>query len=189
MLDFFINLTEVFSLNLIVILLSAVPITELRGSIPLAVALGVEPWDAFFLALLGNFLPVIPLALALDPMIRLLQKIPYLSTLITAILTRTRKKSTQVEKYGALGLILFVAIPSPGTGVWTGSLLAYLLGIRLLYIIPVMVTGIIISGLLVTYATMGVVELSVLFTPGATMILVILLVLLMYTIKNKLLGK
>lgn len=181
-------LIDMFSLNIVIVLLSAVPVTELRGSIPIAVALGVEPWQAFYLALIGNYLPVIPLALLLDPLVRTFKRIPYLDKIIEMVLTRTRKQSAGVEKYGVIGLIIFVAIPSPFTGVWTGSVLAYLLGIKVSYVLFSMAVAITIAGLLVTLATMGVVELSILFSPAASVIVVVIIVVFLYLLKKRLLG-
>lgn len=181
-------LIDMFSLNVVIVLLSAVPVTELRGSIPVAVALGVEPWQAFYLALIGNYLPVIPLALLLDPLVRLLKKVPYLDQIIEIILNRTRKQGAGVEKYGVIGLIIFVAIPSPFTGVWTGSVLAYLLGIRILYVLLSMAVAITIAGLLVTFATMGVIELALLFSPAASIVVIIIIIIFLYLLRKRLLG-
>lgn len=168
-----------------VILLGAVPITELRAAIPVAVALGVEPWKAFYLAWLGNFLPVIPLLYMLEYLIAFCKKIPFIARIVEAILKRTRRKSGKIEKYGALGLALFVGIPAPGTGVWSGSLVAYLFGISPLYAIPAMMVGITLAGLLVTFATLGVLELSNLFSPPTLAIIILVIITILILIRRK----
>lgn len=160
-----------------IILLGAVPVTELRAAIPVAIALGVEPWKAFYLSWLGNFLPVLPLLYLLGPVITVLKRIPFFKKIIEAILKRTRKKSTKIERYGAVGLALFVGIPAPGTGVWTGSLLAYLFGIRPLYAVPAMMVGISIAGLLITLATLGVLELANFFSTKVAGIILLALII------------
>lgn len=156
---FYEYLFNLVSKDIGIVLLSTVPVTELRAAIPLAVTMGIEPWKAFYLSLIGNFLPIIPLLLLLDPLISFFRRIKIFNNAIEFILKRTRKKSEKVEKYGAFGLLLFVGIPVPGTGIWTGCLISYLLGVRFLYAAAAMSAGIIIAGILVTLATIGVFEI------------------------------
>ncbi|MDK2823189.1 MAG: hypothetical protein PWQ67_582 [Clostridia bacterium] len=148
------------SQELQIILLSALPLTELRLSIPLAVALGIGPLKAFLLACLGNFLPIVPFLLLLQPVNRLIIKIPFIKDLFIKFLKKTRAKGEKVEKYGALGLLLFVAIPFPGTGVYSGAILAFLFGIRFWYAFPALTIGMIFAGIAVTLASAGVKEMA-----------------------------
>ena len=143
-----------------ILLMSAVPFTELRLTIPLAIALCIEPLKAFFLACTGNFLPIIPLLLLLEPMTKIIAKIPILDKILNSIITRTRSKGEQVEKYGALGLLLFVAVPLPGTGVYSAAILAFLFGIRFWYSFISLTLGMLVAGVVVTLASAGIMEIA-----------------------------
>jgi len=143
-----------------VFFLSMIPVSELRLAIPLGVAWGVEPWQCFLWAITGNFLPIIPLLLLIPFIYRILQKVRFLESFFNRFIEKTRRKGHQVEKYGALGLTLFVAIPLPGTGVWSGCLLAFLLGIKFPYAVAAITVGEIFAGLFITFASMGVMAAS-----------------------------
>lgn len=152
-----------FSLNfedLRIILLSALPVTELRLTIPLAVALGISPVKSFILACVGNFLPVIPLLLLLEPISRIVEKLPCINKMYAKLLEKTRAKGQKVEKYGALGLLLFVAVPFPGTGVYSGAILAFLFGIRFWYSFISLTIGMLLAGISVTLASAGAKEIA-----------------------------
>lgn len=143
-----------------VFILSMFPVTELRASIPIGIAFGLSPFKTWIVAILGNFVPAIPLLLFLKPTIEILRKVPLGGKLIDKIFARTRAKSDKVQKYGVLGLALFVAIPAPGTGLWTGTLLAFLFGIKVVPTVLALILGLLISGTLVTLASVGLLELS-----------------------------
>ena len=152
-----------FSLNfqeIQIMLLSAVPFTELRLTIPLAVALGISPMKSFVLACLGNFLPIIPLLLLLEPLSRLVTKIPIVNGIFLRLLEKTRGKGEKVEKYGLFGLLLFVAVPFPGTGIYSGAILAFLFGIRFRYAFFALTVGMLLAGVAVTLASAGAKEIA-----------------------------
>jgi uncharacterized membrane protein len=139
-----------------VFLLSALPIAELRGGIPLAIGSGM-PWQqAFAIAVVGNLAPVIPLLFALGPLTRFFERWAPARRAIEALFARTRRRSGLVEKYEAVGLMLFVAVPLPMTGAWTGILAAHIFGIRPRYAIPAISLGVVIAGVVVTLACQGV---------------------------------
>ncbi|NLJ99894.1 MAG: ligand-binding protein SH3 [Clostridia bacterium] len=169
-----------------VIILAAIPVTELRFSIPAAVAMGMSPTNAFILSVIGNILPIGFLLVFLDPVFRFLLRVPFFKGFLGTILDRTRKKGRGVQEYGALGLLFFVALPLPGTGAWTGSLLAYLFGINIPYAFAAISSGVIAAGVLVTLATIGVLDL---FSRGYSGIILIALVLyigiVLYRRKNR----
>ncbi|MEN2983305.1 MAG: small multi-drug export protein [Thermus sp.] len=144
--------------ELYVILVAALPVVELRGAIPLGVALGLPPGKAFFLALLGNLL-VAPVALGLLPWaILLLTRFPLLARAWEALEARVRLKGEeQVQRLGALGLFLFVAVPLPGTGAWSGAVLAVVLGLRRRYALLAISLGVLAAGLIVLLLTGGAV--------------------------------
>ena len=132
-----------------VIVLSALPVSELRGGIPLGIALGFSPLKSYILALIGNFIPVIPLLCFLQPLVDRFRHIGFVQKFFDWFFERTRKKATLVEKFEALGLILFVAIPLPITGAWTGCVAATLFKIRFRYALLAVTAGIIIAGFIV----------------------------------------
>ncbi|KUK11701.1 MAG: Putative small multi-drug export [Clostridia bacterium 41_269] len=142
-----------------IIILAALPVTELRFSIPAALAMGMSPWEAFGLSAVGNGIPAFLLLLVLEPAFKILSRIYFFKRVIEFILERTRKKGDKVQKYGALGLMMFVAVPLPGTGVWTGSLLAYFFGINFWYALLALWGGMLIAGVLVTLASLGVIKI------------------------------
>ena len=138
--------------------IAAVPVVELRGAIPAGVALGLEPQLACGAAIVGNLLPVPFIILLVRQAFDLLRKHPFFATKIDALERRAHLKGRLVRKYRLLGLTLFVAIPLPGTGAWTGALVAAFLNIRLRNALPAITLGVLIAGGLVTLMTMGVIR-------------------------------
>ena len=135
-----------------------VPVLELRGAIPVGVATGLSPLAACAIAVLGNMVPV-PFILLLIRRIfdwlrgtRFGPKIDWLER-------RAHLKGRVVRKYRLPGLIILVAIPLPGTGAWTGALVAALLDIRMRHAVPAIFLGVVIAGAIVTVLTYGVVQL------------------------------
>lgn len=149
-------LEGIFNLELAVLMVAALPFIELRGAIPLAIALGLTPQRAFFLGIIGNLIPVLPLLLLLTPITQKLRFFGPFDRFISWLHQRTIKKSDKVEKYGALGLIFFTAVPLPTTGAWTASLAATLFGIKLRYALPAITFGVLIAGVVVTLLTLFV---------------------------------
>ena len=139
-----------------IIVLAAIPVTELRASIPIGAAMGMPLIDAFFFSLIGNSIPAFVLPPLLEPVFNIMARIPFLEKLLARLLERTREKGDQVKKYGPVGLMIFVAIPAPGTGVWTGALLSFLFGLPYRKTLPALVAGAAIAGVLVSLATAGV---------------------------------
>jgi uncharacterized membrane protein len=144
----------------IAFIVSALPIAELRGGIPVASGLGMGWREAYLVCTAGNFVPVIPILFLFEPVAAFLRRWPPFDRFLTRLFARTRKRSSVVERYEAVGLVLFVAIPLPVTGAWTGALAAYLFGVRPRYAIPAIALGILIAGVVVTLATQGVLHLG-----------------------------
>ena len=145
----------------VTLVIAALPIIELRGSIPWALTFGDLAWPrAYVLSILGNVAPVVPLLLYLGPVSNVLRRIGFMDRFFEWVFTRTRKRSGVLEKYGAVGLILFVAIPLPVTGAWTGSAAAFLFGIPFRKAFPLIVTGVAIAGVIVTLAVLAGVSLG-----------------------------
>ena len=139
--------------------IAAVPVVELRGAIPAGAAAGLEPWLACGAAIVGNLLPVPFIILLVRQAFDLLRKHPFFAPKIDALERRAHLKGRLVRKYRLLGLTLFVALPLPGTGAWTGALVAAFLNIRLRNALPAITLGVLIAGGLVTLMTMGVIHL------------------------------
>ena len=157
-------LSPMLSPESMVIVLSAAPVSELRGAIPLALGhFNFSIQKAVFLSVFGNMRPVIPLLLGLNKFSEIALKIPVLNRLLNWWFARTRKHSDVVEKYEALGLILFVAIPLPVTGAWSGCVAAYLLGIKFKYALPCIFAGVLIAAAIVTLASVGILKSIALF--------------------------
>jgi len=149
------DILEGLPVEIQVMILTALPITELRATIPIAIGLGMEPKTALFFAFLGNFIPVIPLLLCLPSVINLLYKYEHPRRLVRWALFRTRAKGVRFQKYGALGLTLLVSVPLPLTGVWSACIVAFLFGIPFRVSLPTITLGLAICGILVTLASIG----------------------------------
>ena len=138
--------------NVLVVLgIAASPISELRGAIPVAITGFHFPWYyAFLLAIIGNLLPVPFILLFLDTFSRLLSKISIFKRMLQWLFKYTRRRGKIIERYERIGLMLFVAIPLPVTGAWTGSLAAVLFGLKFKHAFLSIFTGIVIAGIIVT---------------------------------------
>ncbi|MFC1559335.1 COG2426 family protein [Gemmatimonadota bacterium] len=144
--------------ELITVIVGALPISEVRGAIPVGIALGDLSWQAAYLfGVIGNALPVAPLLFGLEPVSTWLRRWQIWERFFTWLFARTRRRGGLIEKYGALGLILFVSIPLPVTGAWTGCAAAFVFGIRPGRALPLVLGGIMIAATVVTLVTMGVI--------------------------------
>jgi uncharacterized membrane protein len=138
--------------ELAVFLTSMLPIIELRGALPLAINVFDISWPkAFLIAYIGNLIPAPVILWLLGPVVKLLSKIGIFNRFFTWLFERTRKKSSKViEKYEEIGLMAFVAIPLPGTGAWTGALIAFLFGLDFKKSLLIIAIGVLIAGVIVT---------------------------------------
>lgn len=146
-----------------IILMAAAPIVELRGAIPLGFyLLGDEHFiKIFLLAIAGNFLPIIPILLFLKPVSDKLRKFFIWRKFFDWFFERTKKKAGLVEKYEALGLTLFVAIPLPVTGIWTGAIASTLFKIKFRYALLAITAGMLIAGIIVSLVCIGVINIPI----------------------------
>ncbi len=141
-------------------IVAALPISELRGSLPLA--LGMYKFSlkkAFLLSFLGNALPVVPVLIFLNFFSDFLMRYEWAKNFFTWWFARTRRHSEIIEKYEAIGLAIFVGIPLPMTGAWSGCVAAYLLGIKFRYAFPAIVLGIFLAGVIVAATTLGLIRI------------------------------
>ena len=155
--------------NILAVLgIAASPISELRGAIPIAIGAFHFPWYyAFIIAIIGNLIPVPFILLLLNFVSKLLCKISIFEKLLNWLFELIRRRGKAIERYEYVGLALFVAIPLPITGAWTGSIVAVLLGLKFRYAFLSIFIGIIISGVIVTCATvLGWAAADILTTPA-----------------------
>lgn len=136
----------------VIIFISMLPFIELRGSIPVAIFVyNMNFAEAFFLSVIGNMIPVPFILLFFRHVEKWLRNFDTMERFFNWLYERTRKKSKKwVEKYGALGLVVFVAIPLPMTGAWTGSLISYLFDLKFAKAILWIFIGVVIAGIIIT---------------------------------------
>jgi uncharacterized membrane protein len=137
--------------ELIVVIIAVLPIVELRGALPIAINVFNMPWYwAYLLAVIGNMLPVPILLLFFEALARVISKVEIGKRLVNWVLERTRRHGKFIERYELIGLMLFVSIPLPFTGAWTGSIAAFLMGMKFRYSFLSILCGVLISGAIVT---------------------------------------
>jgi uncharacterized membrane protein len=136
--------------DLAVFIISALPVLELRGAIPIGLSMGIEIKRVVFLSIIGNLVPVAPILFLLEPVSGALRRFWPFNRFFDWLFARTRKRSALIEKYEFLGLMLFVAIPLPVTGAWTGCVAATLFKIRFRYAFLAISIGVCIAAAIVT---------------------------------------
>jgi uncharacterized membrane protein len=153
------SLLDFLSIELTVLLTAAIPLIELRGAIPVGIALGLSPIHATMISLIGSMIPVPFILFTIRPIFNYLKETKTFNKLIHRLTHKSMSKSGRIQKYGIWGLILFVAIPLPGTGVWSGSLAAALLDMRFKWAFPAILVGNIIAAILIMTLSNGVIGL------------------------------
>ncbi|WP_346011407.1 COG2426 family protein [Pseudoflavonifractor capillosus] len=142
---------------LLTLLVSMVPVVELRGGIPFGVAAGLPVWAAYLAAVIGNLIPVPFIVVYIRRIFLFMrQHMPRLNSLVDKMERKAHLKSASVLKYQYLGLAIFVAIPLPGTGAWTGALVAAFLDMRLKKALPSIAGGVLSAGLIISILSYGV---------------------------------
>ena len=134
---------------------SMVPVLELRAAVPLGLAAGLPVPLTLLAAVTGNLVPVPFILLLIRKVFRWLRHFPRMGNLIDRLEKRAHLKGRTVQKYRTFGLVLLVAIPLPGTGAWTGALVASVLDIRMRTAMPAITLGVILASLLMTALTLG----------------------------------
>lgn len=138
------------------LLISMVPVLELRGAIPIATAAGLNFWAAIGIAVIGNLIPVPFIILFIKKIFALLRRMnPKFDGLVTRLEKRAEKKSATVQRYAFWGLFILVAIPLPGTGAWTGALVAAMLEMPLKKAFPAIALGVLGAAAIVSFVTYG----------------------------------
>lgn len=140
--------------------ISMVPVVELRGGLPYGIALGLDYPLALAMAVIGNMLPVPFIIFYIRKVfIWIRRHMQWMDDIITRIENKAHLKGQTVQKYGALGLCILVAIPLPGTGAWTGALVAVLLDMRMKKALPSIFLGVLIAAAIMTAVTYGVIHI------------------------------
>lgn len=147
------------SIELTVMLTAALPIIELRGAIPVGISLGLTPIHAAIISFIGSVIPVPFILFGIRPIFKYLKNTRPFKKIINRLTVRSMNKSGNIQKYGVWGLLLFVAIPLPGTGVWSGSLIAALLDMRFKWAFPAILVGNAIAAVLIMGLSHGVFNL------------------------------
>jgi uncharacterized membrane protein len=136
------------------------PVLELRGAIPVGVANGLDLWTAIGVSIIGNLVPVPFIIIFIRKIFDWMKKVSKkFHALVEKLENRAEEKSEVVLKYAFWGLVILVAIPLPGTGAWTGALVAAMLNMRLKKAFPAIALGVLIAAVIVSFATYGVGEL------------------------------
>jgi uncharacterized membrane protein len=141
--------SNVWGQCLMTFLVSMVPFIELRGAIPLAAGSGLPLWVSFPIAIVGNMIPVPFIILFIRRIFTFIRRhFPRLNGFVDRLEEKGRSKKETVEKYSFWGLFIFVAIPLPGTGAWTGALIAAMLDIPLKKALPSVALGVVSAGII-----------------------------------------
>ena len=146
---------------LMTFLVAMVPVIELRGAIPAGIAAGLSPALACAAAVAGNLVPAPFIILLGRRVMDWLRGAPFFGPKVAWLERRAHLKGRLVRKYRLLGLVILVGIPLPGTGAWTGSLVAAVLNIRMRHALPAILLGLIMAGGITTAITLGVFNLLI----------------------------
>lgn len=139
--------------ELVIFIISLMPVLELRGGLIASSLLDIEFYKAFIICYFGNIIPVPFILLFIRRIFKFLRKIRGFDKLIEKLEVRSMRKSEKVKKWRDWGLLMFVAIPLPGTGGWTGALIAALLDMRIKKSFPIIALGVLLAGVIMSVLT------------------------------------
>ena len=152
-----------FPAELVVFIISLFPILECRGGMIAASLLGVDYWLAVIISVVGNLLPIPFIFLFIEKIFALMKKSKFFGKIVTKIENKAMSKSDKITKYKRWGLLLFVGIPLPGTGAWTGALIAVLLKLNLKDSVISILLGVIMAMGIMSFITYGIPWIVTLF--------------------------
>lgn len=141
--------------ELIAFIVSLLPVLELRGGLVAAKLMDIEFWRAFVICYVGNMIPIPFILLFIRKIFNFLKRFKKFEKLIDKLEARSLRKADKVRKYRLWGLFLFVAIPLPGTGAWTGALVADIFDIRIKHSLPVIAVGVLTAGVIMSALSYG----------------------------------
>ncbi|MGN0525929.1 MAG: COG2426 family protein [Acutalibacteraceae bacterium] len=142
--------------QLVVFIISLLPVLEIRGGMIAARLLEMNFIEAFIICYIGNMLPIPFILLFIRKILNWMRKFKIFSKLVDKLEKRSEKKQETIIKYKEWGLLFFVGIPLPGTGGWTGSLVAALMDLRMKKCLPIIALGVFIAGLIMSLITYGI---------------------------------
>lgn len=145
------------SRELIVFIISMCPVLELRGGILASVLLDLPMWKAILLSVVGNIIPIPFILLLIKKVIRWMEGTRLFGRVARFLVNKVEKKKGSIEKYEFWGLVIFVGIPAPGTGAWTGSLIAALLDVKLKKAVLAELLGIVIATIIMCLISYGII--------------------------------
>lgn len=159
------DIIKSISSEVYVFLVSMLPVLELRAAIPIGVALNMNIFECYFISVVGNMLPIPFILIFIKKILEYMShsKIKFFNKVSNKLIEKADKRSDSVNRYSLLGLFLFVAIPLPGTGGWTGALIASLMGMRFKKSFISILCGVMVAGLIMTLASYGVVSIFKIF--------------------------
>ena len=148
---------EIVGKELCVFFCSMLPIIELRGAIPMAFAFGLPWWQGYLISVVGNLLPVPFILLLINVVLKWMSnsKVSFFNKFANFLYRKVDKNRARIEKYSFWGLCLFIAIPLPVTGAWTGSLVAAVIGMKPWKAFVSALLGVLIAGIVVTLIVYG----------------------------------
>ena len=142
------------------VLVSMIPVVELRGGIPFGVTAGLSVPAAYLAAVIGNLLPIPFIIMYIRRIFQWMRKtFPRLDRMVDALERKAHLKGKTISRYKYLGLAIFVAIPLPGTGAWTGALAAAFLDMPLRRAMPAIILGVLTAGIVISILTFGIVNI------------------------------
>lgn len=151
-------MTQTFATVIQSAILAMMPVVELRGALPWAIARGLDPWFSYALCVLFNMVPVPFILLFLNKILAWMETTKTFAPVARWLKERAHKKSDTYYKYEMLGLFILVAIPLPGTGAWTGALVASVMGLKMRRAIPPIALGVAAAGIIMLTVSLGVVS-------------------------------
>ena len=154
--DLLIGLFKGINKDIVIFIISLMPILELRGGMLAATLLHIPYVKAFIICIIGNVLPIPLVLLFLEKVFELMGKWKVTKKIVDWLIKKGNSKRGQIDKYGYLGLILFVGIPLPGTGAWTGSLVAILLGLDKRKSFICICIGVLLAALIMSIVSYGI---------------------------------
>ncbi len=143
--------------ELVVFIMSVLPVSELRGGLIAAYVLDMDLIKAFVISFIGNMLPIPFILLFIRKIFDWMRKWKHMGKVIAKMEIKAEKHRHTIEKYGIWGLLILVAVPLPGTGAWTGALVAAIMDLRILRALPVIAVGVLIAGMIVSLVTYGLI--------------------------------
>jgi uncharacterized membrane protein len=149
-----------FGREILVFLLSCLPILELRGGLLAASLLGLHPVTSYILCVLGNILPIPFILWLLESIFSLLKKTRF-KKFVNKIEKKANSKKDSIEKYGFWGLVLFIGIPLPGTGAWTGNIIAVMLGMDKKKAFRASILGVLMASVIMMFISFGFLKIFI----------------------------